>query len=149
MRGASFSPAEICAIFGISKSTLFRYERDALLPAVPRDDTDERRYGSDHIRALAKRRLRDLFEVATKTDDEEKVRRATELQIVFGLLTEDDVDGRLAQLEEIDRVSAEAFKILLRIVLPRYELQDPCLPRLLGMLERHARNLAAKGEGHE
>src|ERR1035438_3897641 len=50
-----YTPAEICEIFAVSKSTLFRWEQEAVIPPVPRDEKHQRLYTSEHVRAISRR----------------------------------------------------------------------------------------------
>lgn len=56
MPRGTLSSSEVCAIFGISKSTLFRWEREGIIPEVPRVRVglmEERVYGAEHLRRIA------------------------------------------------------------------------------------------------
>lgn len=54
----TYTTAEICEVFNISKGTLFRYENEAWFPTVQRDRNDGRVYSSQHISAIANKLYR-------------------------------------------------------------------------------------------
>ena len=56
----TYSTAEICDMFGVSKSTLFRWERDGLLPSVDRDVNGQRQYSQIHLEAISGRLIKRL-----------------------------------------------------------------------------------------
>ncbi len=49
----SFSPAQICQMFGIAKTTLFRWEQEKKISPTSRKLSGEREYTEDHVREIA------------------------------------------------------------------------------------------------
>ena len=60
MKQTTYSTAEICEMFGISKSTLFRWEREGLLPPISRDLSGQRLYTQKHLNAISERQKKQL-----------------------------------------------------------------------------------------
>jgi len=96
------SPAEMCRIFGISKGTLFRWERERPLPPVERDGAGERRYTRVHVEAIAR----------------------VELKRITPLYDRASQPGNLSQLEALHRKIAY-YKFLLGDVYGLHELLEP------------------------
>lgn len=117
-----YSPAEICEMFGISKSTLFRWERDGLLPPVGRDLSNQRQYTQEHVRAISRRQkeqLSEQFKRVVETEDGAglmEIAEAVSLRKFLG----GDMTG-LYELAEYPRLPSEVIRQLLRIALEQYE----------------------------
>jgi hypothetical protein len=69
MNDHTFSPAELCDVLDIAKSTLLRWEKDGQIPSAIRDASGERRYGSDHIHAIAGKVIGSRYANAARSND--------------------------------------------------------------------------------
>jgi len=87
----SYGPVEICQMFGVTKSTLFRWEREGVLPSgkpfpVPqRDRQGERLYTPEHVRAIAEYRKEQLarqYERVAETDLQQAEKTLQELSLL-------------------------------------------------------------------
>jgi len=64
--------SEICRLFSVSKTTLFRWENEDWMPPVSRNASGARRYRSNHVNAIARfhiGRLRGLIEHASQGEN--------------------------------------------------------------------------------
>ena len=137
-----FSTAEVCEMFGISKSTLFRWEREGLLPAIPRDINGQRQYKRDHITAISerqKKRLGKQFAHAIKTGDENSLLHISEAVAVRKFF-EGDVTG-LYELAELPEVSSETLLQIMQIGMDQYEPGDQTFCEIIRVLWEHTRDL--------
>lgn len=116
-----YSPAEICELFSISKSTLLRWEGQAWFPQVVRDLTNQRQYTQEHIQAISLKQDRKQFEQAAKADDEGRLREIQEAVSLHKFVYSGNKTG-LHQLAEYPRLSADTIRQLLRVALEEYEL---------------------------
>jgi len=115
-----YSPAEICEMFGVSKSTLFRWEEQAWFPQVSRDLTNQRQYTQEHIQAISRKLDGRQFEQAAKADDEPRLREITEAISLHKFLYLGDKTG-LQHLAEYPYLLADTIRQLLRAALEEYE----------------------------
>jgi DNA-binding transcriptional MerR regulator len=117
-----YSPAEICEMFSISKSTLFRWEREGWFPRVGRDLTGQRQYTQDHLRAISQKQKEQLakqFERAAGTEDDAGLREIAEAVSLRKFL-EGDMTG-LYELAEYPQLSLQNIRQLLRTAMERCE----------------------------
>ena len=137
-----FATAEVCEMFGISKSTLFRWEREGLLPPVPRDISGQRQYNLDHISAISERQKKQLgrqFEHAIKTGDQSTLLQISEAVAIRKFL-EGDITG-LYELAELPEVSNETLLHIMQIGLDQYEPGDRTFCEIIRVLWEHTRKL--------
>ena len=141
-----FAPADVCAIFGFSKSTLFRYERDGVFPPVPRaSHADERTYLAEHLDAIATRRLHDLFQSAHRAEDEKKLQRTMELRGALRLLV-DGSDDSFDWIEQLPTLGEETLRFLLRFVLPMWQVGDRRFNHTLRLILCHSEQLPSPAD---
>jgi DNA-binding transcriptional MerR regulator len=137
-----FATAEVCEMFGISKSTLFRWEREGLLPPVPRDMTGQRQYNLDHISTISERQKKQLgkqYAQAIKTGDEASLLQISEAVAIRKFL-EGDITG-LYELAELPEVSNETLLQIMQIGLEQYEPGDRTFCEIIRVLWEHSRSL--------
>jgi DNA-binding transcriptional MerR regulator len=137
-----FSTAEVCEMFSISKSSLFRWEREGLLPAIPRDINGQRQYNPDHISAISKRQKKKLgkqYAHAIKTGDETSLLQISEA-VAMRKFLEGDVTG-LYELAELPEVSNETLLQIMQIGMDQYEPGDPTFCEIIRVLWEHTRDL--------
>ena len=136
----SYSAFEICEMFGISKSTLLRWENEGLLPPVDRDMNNCRQYSRKHIRALSqvigKRKLGPPYGRSAASENESKLKRPTEEYLVLKPL-EGDVAG-LYQLAELPEPEASMIHRLLQTALEQYQPHDEAFCEILKVVRRHS-----------
>ena len=138
----TYSTAEICEMFGISKSTLFRWEREGLLPTIPRDITGQRQYGQVHITAISKRQKAQLgkrFDRAVEAGDETSLLLISEA-VALRKFLEGDITG-LYELSELENVSNETLKQLMQIGLEQFEPGDEVFCEIVRVLWMHSRDI--------
>jgi hypothetical protein len=136
-----YSTAEICEFFGISKSTLFRWERENMLPAIPRDISGQRIYTQEHILAISERQKKQLgkrFARAVEVGDESSLIRIQEA-VALRKFLEGDVTG-LYELEELSTVSNDTLKQIMHIGLDQYEPGDQAFCEIIRVLWEHSRD---------
>ena len=121
------SPAQVCKRFGISKSTLFRWEADGLIPVPDRDLRGERRYTQAHCEAIAriiqKRRHRQRYAQIVAEDAQDarsKLVKLGEQNALFKFVHFHDPTG-LAELREYSPLQPSTIRQLLRVALEEYD----------------------------
>lgn len=116
------SPAQVCELFGISKSTLLRWEKAGFIPSAKRDDLNQRLYTQEDVREIAqqtKHQITNQFERIGSTKSEEDAEKAFEnLYVLKFIRDEPDV---LTELNYFPKLSADSIRKLCRIGLERYE----------------------------
>jgi DNA-binding transcriptional MerR regulator len=138
-----FSPAEVCELFGISKSTLLRWERDGLMSSVRRNpNNDQRIYTQEDIRRIVQQLTRQLhmqFVRTVQTDNDEQIERAYETLYFWKFL-----QGEPHSLEALDnfpRLSADVIRKLCRIGLERNEPSSPTFQKVAAVIANQSKKL--------
>lgn len=130
----NYSPVEICQIFGISKSTLLRWEREGLLNHIKRDiQTGDREYTQEDIQVIYSKLAEQLgrqYERSINADDSEAVLRIHEKAALQRFVTGDVFIG-LETLDALDHLSGEAVTQLLHEAKEKYEPTDPVFSQIL------------------
>ena len=124
---------ELCQIFGISKSTLFRWEKDNIIPAPTRDMNNRRLYSSKHILAIHRHNVKKLYNTAAGSEDQNRIQAAHEELSLIKYIYEGDSFG-LTELQEIGRkgnLSDKTLKQLLQTAIDKYDIGDPILINIL------------------
>jgi DNA-binding transcriptional MerR regulator len=135
-----YSTAEICEMFEISKSTLFRWEKDGELPVVPRDISGQRQYTQEHISAISerqKKRLGKQFARAIKSGSEANLLRISEAVSIRKFL-EGDLTG-LYELAELPEVSDDTLRQLMQIGLDQFEPRERTFCEIIRVLREQTR----------
>jgi len=125
-----YSPAEICKMFNISKTTLFRWEQEDWFPRVGRSLGGERQYTWEHIQAISKRRVKEHFDGAASTEDEARLREISEIISLHKFIYMGDRTG-LQELAEYPGLGREIIQQLLRAALEQYEPGDETFCQIL------------------
>lgn len=71
-----YTPAEICAWFEITRTTLFRWEDSGEVPKAERGPQGERLYTKEHLQQIAKvvlRKMREDLELAVRQNPDSEV----------------------------------------------------------------------------
>lgn len=138
----TYTTAEICEMFGISKSTLFRWEKEEQLPHIPRDINGQREYDLDHIHAISERQKKQLsrrYAHAIKVGSETSLLRISEAVAIRKFL-EGDITG-LYELAELPDVSTDTLRQIMQIGLDRFEPGDRTFCEIIRVLWEHTRDL--------
>lgn len=125
MSEKTYTTAEVCEMFNISKSTLFRWEREGILPSIPRDIGGQRKYGQASLRLISERQKEKLgrrFEQIAEDGDEDSYWEISEA-LALNKFLEGDPTG-LLELAEHPRVSSQTQLQLLKIALEQYQPGD-------------------------
>jgi len=136
-----YSTAEVCEMFNISKSTLFRWERDGELPPIARDITGQRQYNLDHITAISEKQKKQLgkrYAHAIKTGNETSLIRITEAVAIRKFL-EGDITG-LYELAELPDVTPDTLRQIMQIGLDQYQPGDRTFCEIIRVLWEHSRD---------
>lgn len=127
---AKFSPADLCKLFGISKSTLFRWESEDWFPAIRRgDDSRQREYGIEHVQTIASHKIEKLenaFVTAYKRPHLESLREL-HLELSFRKVLAGDLIGLKemdASLSTTPERSEEYILRLVAVALNHYSPRD-------------------------
>jgi DNA-binding transcriptional MerR regulator len=140
-----YSTAEVCEMFHISKSTLFRWERDGLLPAVGRDLSNQRQYTQKHIQAISQiqqEKLGRQFERAAKTEDKASLQEISEALSLRKFL-QGDMTG-LYELAEYPQLPPEVMCQLLQIAMEQYKPGDSVFCDIIETVLQQSRKLAGQ-----
>ncbi len=138
----TYTTAEVCDMFGISKSTLFRWEREGLLPKIDRDIDGHRRYSREQIRAISKRqkvKLKRRYAQATESDDDEYLDEIQEM-ISLQKFFEGDEAG-LSELAELPSVSSNTLHQLIKIAFEQYKPGEKTYCEIIRVLWEHSREM--------
>lgn len=142
-----YSPAEVCEMFDISKSTLFRWEQKHWFPAVARDLSNQRQYTSEHIRAITEeqkaklsKQLERVFEAGDVTAYREVLRAVSMYKFLEG-----DRTG-LCELSQYPTLPPGLVRQLLEMATKEYELGDPHLNDVLEIVLDQSRKMSRTEE---
>lgn len=129
-------------MFNISKSTLFRWEREGQLPLVPRDISGQRQYNQEHISAISDRQKQQLgkqFAHAIKAGNETNLLRISEA-ISMRKFLEGDITG-IYELAELQEVSNDTLRQLMQIGLDQFEPGERTFCEIIRVLWEHTRGI--------
>jgi DNA-binding transcriptional MerR regulator len=111
----AFSPAEICEMFGISKTTLFRWEEEGKISPVLRKINKVREYTKQHIREIAQMQVENLNELythAAEVENKAQMKQVHENLTRIKILYLEDVTG-LFELSQQNNLSEDTIRDLL------------------------------------
>jgi DNA-binding transcriptional MerR regulator len=132
----TYSTAEVCELLRISKSTLFRWEKEGLISPPGRDLQQQREYTLDHIREIGAWRLRKQLEQVTKAEGdpsaEERMDSLAEYISLTKFVAFGDISG-LYELAERSELSTRTMQQLLRAAAER-EPTDEAFQLIVGEL---------------
>ena len=137
----TYSTSEICAMFNISKSTLFRWEKEGQLPVVPRDISGQRQYTQVHISNISERqkqRLGKQFAHAIKAGSEANLIKISEALSMRKFL-EGDLTG-IYELAELQEISNDTLRQLMQIGLDQFQPGDRTFCEIIRVLWEHTRD---------
>jgi transcriptional regulator with XRE-family HTH domain len=141
-----YSPNEICEIFGISKSTLLRWEREKLIPPAKRDiRTDQRQYTQKDFLEIGEqinKQLRLKFERVTNSGSFEDMKQTFEDLYVARFITGEST--AIAELENFKDLSSASIKKICRVGFERYEPTSPIFSRLAYLVADHSSTLSSE-----
>ena len=126
-----YLPVDIYTMFDISKSTLFRWEKEASFPPLERGDNGERQYNQTHVRWIGEKkveRLKRQYKFAIKAEDLERMEEIQTLLTKYKVLYLEDPTG-LVELE-YHHYSDETIKKLLEKATD-YETNSPAFRQIL------------------
>ena len=124
----TYTPADLCEMLNISKSTLFRWEREGVLPSPTRDQTDQRHgriYTQEHIQAIGqkqKEQFEKQYEQAGKDRswDSRSLKDLLETNSLRKFLEGNEIG--LRELREYDQLLPKTIRTLLQVAL------EQCVP---------------------
>ncbi len=126
-----YLPVEIYKMFDISKSTLFRWEKEDDFPPLERGDNGERQYNHEHIHWIGEKkvaRLKRQYRLAIKAEDEERMKEVHGMLTKYKVLYLDNETG-LDELQ-FQTLTPETIKALL-LEAANYELTDPTFIKII------------------
>lgn len=121
----TYTTAEVCLMFNISKSTLFRWE-DKQIVIPDRDPLNNQRiFTEKNIREISQHIQQKLGEELTRAAEEENQDKYRELEEALSLqkVIEGDKAG-LVEMKSIPSISVSTIRQLLRIAERRFEAGD-------------------------
>ena len=126
-----YIPVDIYTMFDVSKSTLFRWEKEESFPPLDRGDNGERQYNQEHVRWFGEKkveRLKRQYNFAIKAEDLERMEEIQTLLTKYKVLYLEDATG----LDELQfhHYSDETIKELLEKATD-YETSDPTFRKII------------------
>jgi DNA-binding transcriptional MerR regulator len=126
----TYTPAELCDMLNISKSTLFRWEREGVLPSPTRDQSDQRHgriYTQEHVQAIGQKQKEQFerqYEQASKDRswDSRSLKDLLETNSLRKFLEGNDIG--LRELREYDQLLPKTIRTLLQVTLEQCEPED-------------------------
>jgi DNA-binding transcriptional MerR regulator len=133
-----YIPVEIYKMFDISKSTLFRWEKEEGFPPLERGDNGERQYNHLHVKWIGEKkvaRLKRQYKFAIKAEDLERMEEIQTLLTKYKVLYLEDATG----LEELQfhHYDEETLKDLLEKAT-EYESSDPAFQAIIAAIYKQA-----------
>lgn len=119
-RQKTYSTAEICEMFDISKSTLFRWEQDGILPNVSRDMNNQRLYSDQHIRVISQKQIGQLKQQFARAIEASRDGWGVFEAVSLRKFIEGDITG-LRELAAREELSVGTIYRVVQIALDRYE----------------------------
>ncbi len=126
-----YLPVDIYTMFDISKSTLFRWEKEASFPPLERGDNGERQYNEEHIRWIGEKkvaRLKRQYAFAIKAEDLERMEEIHHLLTKYKVLYLGNDTG-LSELQ-FQTLSPDTIKALL-LEAAEYAPTDPAFVQII------------------
>jgi DNA-binding transcriptional MerR regulator len=150
-----YSPAEVCELFDISKSTLLRWEREGTLPAPSRNAADQREprvYSQRDVQIIARKQEDELgakYQAASRRLDEykrdgrehnlERLQELMQLRSLRKFLAGNDLG--LAELSEYPHLQPRALRVLLRLALEHSSPEEPVFAHILRVVAEQSAKL--------
>ena len=126
-----YLPVDVYTMFDISKSTLFRWEKEEGFPPLERGDGGERQYTQEHIRWLGEKkaeRIKQQYSLAMQAEDLDRMKELHRLLTKYKVLYLEDETG----LDELQhhQFSDETIKELL-LKAAEYEPSDKAFKQII------------------
>jgi DNA-binding transcriptional MerR regulator len=145
--GFTYTPSELCDMLNISKSTLFRWEREGVLPPPTRDQLDQRHgriYTQEHIQAIGqkqKEQLEKQYDHASKDRswDRRSLRELLETNSLRKFLEGNEIG--LRELREHDQLLPKTIRTLLQVALEQCEPDDDIFCDIIQVVYEQSRKL--------
>lgn len=131
-----YLPVEIYKMFDISKSTLFRWEKEEGFPPLERGDNGERQYDQTHVRWIGEKkaaRLKRQYKFAIKAEDLDRMEEIQTLLTKYKVLYLEDPTG----LDELQfhHYDEGTLKDLLEKAT-EYESRDPAFKAIIAAVHK-------------
>jgi DNA-binding transcriptional MerR regulator len=151
-----YSPAEVCELFDISKSTLLRWEREGTLPSPSRNASDQREpriYSQRDIQVIARKQEDELdrkYQATSRRLDEhkrigrehnlERLHELLELRSLRKFLAGNELG--LAELSEYAQLHPRTILVLLRLALYHSRPEEPVFAHILKVAAEQSAKLS-------
>jgi DNA-binding transcriptional MerR regulator len=134
----TYTPAEICQIVGISKSTLFRWEEEQAFPRVPRDreSQDQRLYTQEHINYINRRLLNKQYKHAADRGDIKALDEIHEEMSIRKFIAGDTIG--LNELSNYDQLKPRTISTLLQIASERFTPGEETFCKIIELVQEKA-----------
>lgn len=139
----TYSPAEICEMFDIAKSTLFRWEGEGWFPRVGRTLTGERQYTQEQIMAISEKLRRQLgkqYERLAEVEAESQLEKLSEAMSFLKFLQGNDTG--LYELAEYENPTPQRIRQLLLTAIKQYEPGDPTFTDIMDVATKQSKKLS-------
>lgn len=149
-----FSPADLVDLLGVSKSTLFRWEKEGLLPPTTRDFTNarsQRVYTQEHVASIVETQQEDLAKQITQAEhaaDHNAPRaKSTAAYLLQANSLRKFLSGNefgLTDLANYPNLDPKVITSLVRIASEQLRPDDPLYARILKIASDQSQKLAAR-----
>ena len=151
-----YSPAEVCELFDISKSTLLRWEREGTLPSPSRNVSDQREprvYTQHDVQIIARKQEDELgarYQATSRRLDEhrrsgrehtlERLQELMQLRSLRKFLAGNELG--LAELSEYPQLYPRTLRVLARLALEHSSPEEPDFAHILRVVAEQSAKLS-------
>lgn len=152
-----YTPAQVCELFDISKSTLLRWEREGTLPSPSRNASDQREpriYSQRDVQIIARKQKDELerkYLTASRRLDEhrrigrernvDRLSQILELRSLRKFLAGNELG--LAELSEYPQLHPGTLRVLLRLALYHSSPEESVFAHILSVVAEQSAKLSA------
>jgi predicted site-specific integrase-resolvase len=143
----TYTPSELCEMLNISKSTLFRWEREGVLPAPTRDQSDQRHgriYTREHIQAIGEKQKEQLEKQYVQANKERSWDRKSLQELLESNSLRKFLEGNeigLRELREYDQLLPKTIRTLLQVAMEQCEPDDDIFSDIIQVVYEQSRKL--------
>ncbi len=140
MKKDGFSTNDVCEFFNISKSTLFRWEKEARIGPIKRS-AGERVYLNADLSKIIQLKLAALYEKAARLDNAEEIHEIDYKKSLYKIFCGNKIG--LDELREYNYKKKEFppddIKLLLKFTIDRYNPNEPYFVQVIDLVSKMCR----------
>ncbi len=145
-RTKTYTTADLCELFKISKSTLYRYESEEGFPPVTRDirRSEQRLYNKEHLLAISDLQMKQIREMGDRRGDQSVLDRSLEMRAVQRIWAGQVILGieELSAMAKERPLAIDTIRQLLRFAFFELEPNQPSFAEMLDLIAFAAHRLA-------